>query len=261
MPIPPKLLIFDDYESLSRLAAEYLIFYARSAMAERGIFTLTLSGGGTPQRLFELLAYPEYAEQISWPHTHLFWGDERCVPPDQDGSSYKQAYDAFLNKVPLPAENVHRVRGELTPEDAAEDYAKQLRDFVEKPGSAENRAGLWPLFDLVLLGMGNDGHTASLFPGPITERERTAPTLPVTAHYGDRPANRVSLTPLVFNAARNIFFLATGASKAETLKAVLDGPPDLERFPAQRIQPTEGEVTWFVDQEAAKWFASNKSPA
>jgi 6-phosphogluconolactonase len=252
--MPPRLLIFDDDESLNSIAVEMLVYLARTAITERDQFTLALSGGGTPQRLFELLAHADYTEQISWPHTHIFWGDERCIPPDQEGSNYKQADDAFLSKVPIPAENIHRIRGELPPEQAAEDYTRQLREFVEqeKPDrSSEDLSGLCPHFDLVLLGMGSDGHTASLFPGPITDRERTTPTLSVTAHYQDRPANRVSLTPLVFNAAQNVFFLVTGAGKAETLEAVLNGPDDPERLPAQRIQPTEGQVTWFVDQEAA----------
>ena len=250
--MPPRLLIFDDYESLSRIAVEMLVYIARTAIAERGLFTLALSGGGTPQRLFEFLARVEYIEQISWPQTFIFWGDERCVPPDQDGSNYKQAYHTFLGKVPLPPENIYRIRGEYPPEDAADDYTQQLLDFAALyPAAPPLATGVrFPHFDLVLLGMGSDGHTASLFPGPITERERTSPTLPVTAHYQERPARRVSLTPLVFNAAENIFFLVTGAAKAETLRAVLHGAPDLERFPAQRIQPTEGQVTWFVDEEA-----------
>ena len=251
---PPRLLIFDDYESLSRIAVEHTIFLARTAVAERGQFTFALSGGGTPQRLFELLAYPEYVEQISWPEMHIFWGDERCVPPDQEGSSYKQAYDAFLCKVPIPTRNIHRIRGELPPAEAADDYARLLLEFVHlhPPTPLSLNKQDFPRFDLVLLGMGTDGHTASLFPGPIPDRERASPTLPVTAHYGDRPANRVSLTPLVFNTARNIFFLATGAAKAETLHAVLNGSHDPEHLPAQRIQPENGQVTWFVDQEAAK---------
>lgn len=265
--MPLHLLTFADYESLSRVAVEMLIFHARNALDQRGIFTLVLSGGGTPQRLYEFLAHVEYAEQISWPQTHVFWGDERCVPPDQPGSSYKQAFEAFLNKVPIPAENIHRIRGELPPEAAAEDYTRQLRDFAPPPRVRHTSSPLsargegpgvgFPRFDLVLLGMGIDGHTASLFPGPITERELTAPVIPVTAQYEDRPAHRVSLTPLVFNAARHLFFLVTGANKAETLQAVLEGLYDpvflqTNRLPAQRIQPTDGQVTWFVDQEAGR---------
>ncbi|NUM44310.1 MAG: 6-phosphogluconolactonase [Anaerolineales bacterium] len=257
----PRLLIFEDYESLSRVAVEMLVFHARNALAQRETFTLVLSGGSTPQRLFEFLARAEYIEQISWPQTHVFWGDERCVPPDQPGSNYKQAYDAFLSKVPIPPANIHRIRGELPPETAAEDYTRQLHEFATPDrSSAVNTAdlsGAVPRFDLVLLGLGNDGHTASLFPGPITEQELSASVIPVTAHYEDRPANRVSLTPRVFNAARQIFFLATGASKAETLHTILNAPLDpvllqTNRFPAQRIQPTDGQVTWFVDRAAAR---------
>lgn len=253
--MPPRLLIFDDYEALSRVATEMLIFLGRKAIAERGQFTLALSGGGTPQRLFELFGESEYVEQISWPEVHIFWGDERCVPPDQEGSNYRQAYNTFLSKVPIPDENIHRIRGEYSPEQAADEYAYQLLKFV-RPDATQPTPISFPRFDLILLGMGNDGHTASLFPGPIPARERHAPTLPVTAHYQDRPANRVSLTPLVFNAARNLFFLVTGAAKTETLHAVLKGTPDLEQFPAQRIQPTDGQVTWFVTQDAARLVKS-----
>lgn len=258
--MPPRLLIFEDYEALSRVAVENLVFHARNAIAQRGQFTLVLSGGGTPQRLFEFLAQAEYTEQISWPQVYVFWGDERCVPPDQPGSNYKQAFDAFLSKVPIPAGNIYRIRGELPPEEAAEDYARQLRDFAATPDrSSQDLSGVAPRFDLVLLGMGNDGHTASLFPGPISEQEQTATVIPATAVYEDRPAQRISLTPRIINAARNVFFLATGAAKAETLHAVLNGPRDpvflqTNRFPAQRIQPTDGQVTWFVDRDAARQF-------
>jgi 6-phosphogluconolactonase len=241
----PNLRVFDSLAELSPAAHEQLADLGTHAVAERGRFTLALSGGGTPLVLYRLMAQTPQAMGGRWAQTHVFWGDERCVPPDDPGSSFGQARDVLLKHVPLPEENIHRVFGEWEPQKAAEDYARQLRQFAE--------AGLaWPRFDVVLLGMGDDGHTASLFPGPITKAERTRPTMAVTASYQDRPANRVTLTPLVFNSARNIVFLVAGESKAEALAAVLSGSADPERWPAARIRPTDGTVTWFVDRAAAK---------
>jgi len=187
---------------------------------------------------------------VPWERVHVFWGDERAVPPDHPGSNYRQAREALLDHVPLPPGNVHRMRGELEPGDAARAYADELRAFFGAP---------WPVFDLLLLGMGDDGHTASLFPGStllITGastalRETVQPVLGLTAHYQDRPARRVTLTPPAINAARNVFFLVSGASKAQALRAVLQGPRQPDLFPAQIVRPTNGRLLWLVDEDAA----------
>ena len=164
------------------------------------------------------------------------------MPIEDLENSYRQAHDGLLSHVLIPTENIHRVHSELEPAKAAKDYANILKRFASPPLA-------WPRFDLVLLGMGEDGHTASLFPG--SEVNVSSPTLAVTAHYQGRPANRVTLTPLVFNAARRIIFLVSGESKAQTLANVLYGGYYPEQLPAQRIHPTDGELIWMVDRLAA----------
>ena len=238
----PTIRIFPDIDSLSRAAAELFVETAQRAVAERGRFLAALSGGGTPNGLYRLLADDPYRSRVDWSRTHVFWGDERCVPPDDPGSNYGQAHDILLARVPIPGGNIQRVEGELDPQTASDDYAQVLKRYAE-PGQD------WPRFDLVLLGLGEDGHTASLFPGSPVEAD--SPTLAVTANYQDRPANRVTMTPLVINDARNIIFLATGANKAVTLTRVLSDLRTLDDLPAQRIQPTDGRITWLVDEAAA----------
>jgi 6-phosphogluconolactonase len=241
-----EIRIFKDLEKLSKEAANLFIEGATNAIAERGRFLVALNGGGTPSRLFQLLG-SEYKDQVDWRHIHVFWGDERCVPPDDQGSSYSQARDLLLNHVPIPDSNIHRVKGELSPAEASKDYSVTLRDFVLKDDTSPLLD--FPRFDLVYLGMGEDGHTASLFPGsPV---DVTEPTMPVTAHYQDRPANRVTLTPVVFNHARTVAFMVTGEKKAITLAEVLGDRYNPELYPAQRINPKEGDLIWLVDEEAA----------
>jgi 6-phosphogluconolactonase len=236
-----KLHIFQDLESLSREAARIFSKQAAKTIEERGHFLTALNGGGTPQRLFQLLA-EEYREEIAWDKVHIFWGDERCVPPGEAGSNYGQARDAFLGHVPVSDSNIHRVKGELEPAEAARDYALTLSRFASPPLD-------FPRFDLVYLGLGEDGHTASLFPGsPADVRE---PVIPVTAQYQDRPANRVTLTQVVFNQARMVVFMATGEKKAGALAEVLSGRYNPDKYPAQRIEPKDGRLIWLVDEEAA----------
>jgi 6-phosphogluconolactonase len=232
---------FEDPEELSRAAGNVFVEQAAQSVAERGRFLVALNGGNTPTRLFELLA-TDYRERIDWSSVHAFWGDERCVPPDDAGSSYGQARTLLLSRVPIPESNIHRIKGELAPVEASQDYAAILKRFASPPLD-------WPRFDLVYLGMGEDGHTASLFPGSPVDISQ--PVMPVTAHYQDRPADRVTLTPLVINRARMIVFMATGENKAQTLAQVLSESYNAERYPAQRIRPTEGPLIWLVDQAAA----------
>jgi 6-phosphogluconolactonase len=235
--------IFKDLEELSHAAAELFVEQAAQSIAEQDRFLVALNGGGTPKRLFQLLPEGHY-EDVDWSKVHVFWGDERCVPPDDPGSSYGQARDLFLSYVPVPDSNIHRIKGERGPAQASKDYSITLKQFASPPLN-------WPRFDLVYLGMGEDGHTASLFPGsPVDVSE---PTLPVTAHYQDRPANRVTLTPIVFNSARMVVFMATGEKKASTLAEVLSDTHtrNPELYPAQRIKPEDGNLIWLVDEAAA----------
>lgn len=246
----PKVQIFKDISELSLAAAEIFVETSSQAIAQRGQFLISLSGGGTPNHLYQLLASEPYHDRVDWTKVHVFWGDERCVPTDDPGSNYFQARQALLDHVKIPAGNIHRVVSDpstssgrrLEPASAALDYAQTLKDFSAPPLE-------WPRFDLVLLGMGDDGHTASLFPGsPV---EVSSPTIAVTANYQDRPANRVSLTPMVFNSARKVIFLVTGLGKAVTLTQVLSDISIMDLLPAQRIQPSDGELLWLVDEAAA----------
>lgn len=237
----PEIRIFKDTEELSRAAADLFIEQAAGPFVERDRFLVALNGGNTPVRLFQLLA-TDHRDQVDWSKLHIFWGDERCVPPDDPGSSYGQTREVLLSRVPIPDSNVHRVRGELEPMPASEDYARVLKHFAEDGFQ-------WPRFDLVYLGMGEDGHTASLFPGsPVDEAE---PVIPVTARYQGRPAERVTLTPIVFNDARRIVFMVTGENKSITLAEVLSDRYNPAQYPAQRINPENGELIWLVDEEAA----------
>jgi 6-phosphogluconolactonase len=237
----PELRIFDDFERLSRHAANVFIEQSNRAIAERNRFLVALNGGSTPVRLFQLLA-TEYRNQINWGNVHAFWGDERCVVPVDPESNYRQAMDVLLSQVPIPMENIHRVKGELDPVSAASDYTQTLKYFADPDLD-------YPRFDLVYLGMGEDGHTASLFPGsPV---DMTEPVLAVTAQYQDRPANRVTMTQLVFNQARMVVFIATGEKKANTLAEVLSDRYNPAQYPVQRIEPKNGQVIWLVDNAAA----------
>ena len=237
----PDIRIFKDLERLSKHAAEIFVDWAAQAIRERSRFLVALNGGSTPTQLFQLLA-TDYRNQVDWPAVHVFWGDERCVPPQDFGSSYGQAKGILLDHVAIPQSNIHRVKGELAPTVAATEYAQTLRSFAVEHLE-------FPHFDLVYLGMGEDGHTASLFPGSTVDV--TEPVLPVTANYQDRPANRVTLTPIVFNQARTVAFMATGGKKANTLSEVLSDRYNPELYPAQRIDPKDGQLIWLVDEDAA----------
>ncbi len=242
-----SLITFPNKTELAETAAETTISLMQNAIRARNVCHIAISGGGTPRPVFELWGGAPLRDSVDWSRVHVWWADERCVPPTDEGSNYRLASETFLQQTGIPAENIHRVKGELAPEEAARDYAQQL--YNASPGQP-----LWPRIDLALLGMGADGHTASLFPGDISDDELTRPTLAVTADYDGRPANRVTLTPLILNTSRTIIFLATGARKASTLMRVLqlDGDAaDLQTYPATRIQPMGGDLIWFVDEAAA----------
>ncbi len=238
-----QLLRFPDQEALNAYAAEQWAGVARQAVAARGRFLIALAGGETPLGLYRRLAQPPF-HSLPWQHIYCFWGDERATPPNDPGSNYGQARRVWIDHVPLPADHVLRIQGELPPEEAAADYALTLARFGEE-GLA------WPRFDLVVLGMGQDGHIASLFPGPIPPTALTQPTLAVTAEYAGRPAHRITLTPLVFNRARLIWVLVAGPAKAATLAQLWSAPWDPERWPIQRLQPDIGSIIFLVDEAAA----------
>lgn len=236
--------VYADMAAVGEAAARLFVGAAREAVAERERFVVALSGGSTPQILFELLADQPYRSQVDWARCHFFWGDERLVPADDPGSNYYHAARILLQRVHTPEANIHRVRGEWEPQRAAQEYAQQLR-AVAGAGRA------WPVFDLVLLGLGGDGHTASLFPNQDTPSLLKQPVMTVESSYEGRPARRLTLTPVVFNDARHVLFLVTGASKAEAVAGTLRGEQDGSRWPAQRITPSTGKVTWLLDADAA----------
>jgi 6-phosphogluconolactonase len=236
--------VFQDADSLSRAAAEIFAQVADRAILERKRLLVALSGGSTPKRLFQILAGSPYAQSLPWSQIHFFWCDERLVPPDHPESNFGQAFVQLFSLINIPDENLHRVRGEASPEQAAEEHSKLMESFSE--GDLK-----WPRFDLVFLGLGADGHTASLFPGGFTPEETVSPVLAVTADYQGRPAGRITLTPLALNSARNLIFLVSGKDKAYAVSETLHGAINRETWPAQRIQAVDGNLVWLLDDEAA----------
>ena len=234
-----------DQAALARAVAQHIVTRVTEAIAARGRCLLALAGGSTPRATYALLA-GEDLHRIEWPRLQVFWGDERCVPPDDPRSNFRMARDALLDRVPIPPGNIHRIAGELQPEQAAASYERRLRDVMgQRLGDPTAGARL----DLILLGMGDDGHTASLFPGGAAVHERVRW---VTAEFIEAiGAWRITLTPVVINAARHVCLIVSGAAKAERLREVLEGPLVPDRLPAQAIRPTSGRQTWFVDEAAA----------
>ena len=240
--------VLPGVESLMEAAAERLVTRAAAAIGASGRFTVALAGGSTPRALYELLVTPRYARRIDWPRVHVFWGDERCVPPDDPASNYRMTREALLDHVPIPASNFHRIRGENPPVAAAAAYEEGLhRVFSTRDGRPREASGA--CFDLVLLGMGDNGHTASLFPGltAVRERERWV----VSEYVAEVSMWRVTLTPVILNAAADVVFLVSGSKKAATLQQVVEGPYRCDVLPAQAISAPNGCVTWLVDEAAA----------
>lgn len=239
-----QIRIWKTIEDLNRAAARHFSSTVLAAFQARGVVWVCLSGGSTPQGLFTILSQEPYCDALPWEDMHFVWGDERCVPPDDPQSNYGQAQRGLLSHVPVRAENLHRIPGELSPEAAALETQRMLAGF----GSPQRP---WPRLDWCLMGLGADGHTASLFPGQMPPEEERLSALAVRADYQGRPAERVTLTPAVFNSARQVVFLAAGEQKAPILKAILSGGRDPLHLPAQRIQPLDGAIIWMLDSAAA----------
>jgi 6-phosphogluconolactonase len=237
---PNEVRVFDGMASLLRATADEIASIARAAVDARGRFAWALAGGSTPRDVYRLLASDPHRERMPWNAIHFFWGDERHVPPDHPDSNFRMAREAMLDAVPVPADNIHRVPAEEPDaQRAAAEYESTLREFFQ--------AQDWPAFDLIQLGLGKEGHTASLFPGgaAIRERERwvVAPWVEAQNTF------RVTLTPPVLNHARRTLFLVAGDEKAEALHAVLEGAREPEVYPAQIV---EGNRLWMVDRAAAR---------
>jgi 6-phosphogluconolactonase len=241
--------VFPNAEALAEEAARRFAQAAGDAVNSRGMFVVALSGGATPRSMYAQLAGPLYASSVPWPLVQVLWGDERCVPPDHAASNYRTAREALLDHVPIPAASVHRIRGEDDPAVAARTYEQELRRLLGTP-EGPPRDTPETRIDLVLLGLGDDGHTASLFPGAplLTDREHW-----VMAHCTHmEPPWRVTLTPAIINGAAEILFLVSGAGKAAIVQRVLEGPLRPDELPAQLIAPAHGRVHWLLDAAAAR---------
>jgi 6-phosphogluconolactonase len=240
--------VYPDLESLSQAAAALLVEQANLAVAARGRFSVALAGGATPRRTYELLAAPPLVDRAPWDRVHIFWGDERCVPLTDPRSNARLAKEAWLDRVPIPGNQIHPMNCALDPAAAARHYEAQLREFF---------AGQPPILDLFLLGLGDDGHTASLFPGTtvLAETERWA----APVYVPGQDLHRVTLTAPLINQAAVVAFLVAGGAKAGVLREVLHGPRDPARLPAQLIRPHHGELRWLVDLAAASSLTRDAS--
>lgn len=248
-PKTRKIRIFADAEAMSRAAAQTIIEHISAGLQNRDTYALALSGGSTPKRLYSLLAEEAaLRDQIPWQRIHFFWGDERHVPPNHPESNYLMAYHTLLSQAPVPAANIHRFFSEdADAQKAAANYELEIRSFFNSFFNV--RAGQLPRFDLVLLGLGADGHTASLFPGTSALKETRRLVL---ADWVEKfRAFRLTLTAPVLNSADCILFLVAGQDKADAVKAVLEGNFQPDRYPAQLIQPSGGELIWLLDRSAA----------
>jgi len=233
-----EIKVVPDPAAVAAEAAERFVHAADEAIRLSGKFSVALAGGSTPKALFELLANDANRDRVDWPNIHVYFGDERTVPPDHKDSNYGMARATLLSKVPILESQVHRMRGEIQPEEAAKEYGQLLKEHFGDGG-----------LDLILLGMGDDGHTASLFPGTpaLAEPKHRAFANPVPKLN----TTRITMTAPFINRAREVLITVTGANKASRLSEVLEGPRDTERLPVQLIAPVNGKLAWLVDAAAA----------
>ncbi len=242
------LEVLPTAERAADAAARRFVLVADNAIRARGECVVALSGGSTPQGMYRKLAGESWASSLDWSRIQVLWGDERCVRPDHEASNYRMAREALLDHVPIPPVNVHRIHGEDDPAGAAAAYERVLRHMLRTP-SGPPRATPGRRIDLVLLGLGEDGHTASIFPGSIAVHEDPRWVRP--AEPAGASTQRVTLTPLLINAAAEVAFLVVGTAKAAIVRHVLEGPRRPNEWPAQLIAPVAGQLRWFIDSDAA----------
>ena len=239
----PDVRVFQDSKSLAAAAAEAFINLAEQSILDQGRFSVALSGGSTPNLLYQILANPDNQKRLDWDQIYLFFGDERNVPPDHVDSNFRMVKEVLLEKIDIPKKNIHCVQTELDIQQAAQSYEMSIRQFF---------AGDWPRFDLVLLGMGADGHTASLFPNSLGLEEENRWFI---ANFVPEPGLwRLTLTKCAINNAKNIILLVSGASKAAMVKEVLCGSEATSLKPIQMISPRDGQMTWMLDRDAAVYL-------
>ena len=235
-----ELHVFKSPDELSHAVAKWIADSIAATLKHQDRFSIALSGGSTPKALHRLLAASPYKEQIDWSKLHVFWGDERAVPFTDDRNNAKMAYETLLNFVPIPPYHIHVMRTDIPPEESAAEYEKILHFYFDNTVTS---------FDLVLLGMGDDGHTLSLFPGTAAVHEEKAWTIAFYLRAQDM--YRITLTKTIVNRAAKVAFLTTGTNKAHALKEVQQGPYNPDLYPSQEIKPAKGELHWFVDEAAA----------
>ena len=237
-----QIAIYPDIDTLSQEAAQYIVRLANQSIVTHGRFTIALSGGSTPKKLYGLLGSEPFRSQIDWAQVEIFWGDERCVSPDDPESNYAMAQQVLLSKIPIPNNRIHRMPADQSDREAASQaYTEEMRRTFGTDGI--------PAFDLIQLGMGPEGHTASLFPHQPSIHEQQRLVMPVSVPKP--PPDRLTFTPPLLNAAHNILFLVTGSEKSDAIHTVLEGDYNPDEYPAQIVQPEHGEVVWILDKEAA----------
>jgi 6-phosphogluconolactonase len=243
--VTPEVRILPDFSAIAHAAADLILETCSRAINARGAACLALAGGATPRLAYVLLSQPEYANRMVWSSLQVYWSDERLVPPDHPDSNYRLASEALISRVPIPPRNVHRMRGELAPAESAQDYEHEMRSSLPV-----GEDGL-PCFDLMMVGMGDDGHIASLFPGSpaLLEQQRW---VVATEHNQPPPplVPRLSLTLPVINASAQVLVMVSGEKKAERLRQVLEEMPASQPLPAQMIQPRGGKLLWLLDAAA-----------
>jgi 6-phosphogluconolactonase len=231
--------IFEDHEAVSHAAAEFFVKLAKTAVASRNRFIVALSGGSTPRRFYGLLGSSPYRDAVDWNRVQVFWVDERCVPMDHPESNFKLVYDTLLSTVSLPEDNIHRIRGEERPDEAARKYERDIKTFFSPDK---------PVFNLIVLGVGEDGHTASIFPASEAILETARIVIPI---FRDRPnIPRVTLTLPLINLTAHVLVLASGRSKSAIVREILAGK-NPRQYPAGLVHPVNGDLRWFIDREAA----------
>ena len=244
-----RIIIKNNPDHLAQEAADIFAMTAKDCVSRNGHFALALSGGSTPRRLYSLLAEEPYRSEVPWDKTSIFWVDERCVPADDPSSNYGTARKDLLDRIPMGKAQLHPMQGELEPESGAIRYQEELIEFFQL------EHGVFPIFDLICLGIGKDGHTGSLFPGRkvLNEGEK----LTVAVRGGEPDVSRLTMTFPVLNMARQIVFLVSGKEKAAILKTVFESSQN--PLPAQRIRPVNGMLTWLMDREAASLISGERA--
>jgi 6-phosphogluconolactonase len=247
-----KIHKFSKFDDLSWQAAEAISIEAMESVTSKGSFTLMLSGGNSPRETYRALGRPPQSLAMPWPYIHLFWGDERCVPSHHEESNYGNAYRDFIEKIHIPPENVHGIQcQEGSAEEAARDYEKKMRDFFNSPerGCSDNIRGdqvcRLPVLDMIILGMGKDGHTASLFPGSSALDDQGKWFTSVNASEAEPPVDRVTITIPVINAASIVMFIVAGKGKKRVLNSILNETKTSKKYPAAWIKPKH-KLLWYI---------------